>query len=124
MRERPKIDAFFMFFVVEFTTLMAVVIQKSLNGGIGRIGNILYNEHMNKKQIIALVFAGILLLLGLLWFLQGSDLVPIKPILCFANCQPITGKSTTWQIIGGACFMIGLAITYINLKRYYSKKVK
>ncbi len=50
---------------------------------------------MKLKNIIAALLGTILALLGLLWFLQGSDLVHIKPILCFANCQPITGKSIT-----------------------------
>jgi hypothetical protein len=63
----------------------------------------------------------ILLLLGLLWFLQGSDLVHIKPILCFANCTPITGKSMTWQIVGGVVFIMGAIIVYKNLKKVLNK---
>lgn len=71
---------------------------------------------MNKKQIIANIFGIIILLLGLLWFLQGSDLVHIKPILCFADCQVITGQSLQWQIIGGITFIIGAFIMYKFLK--------
>ncbi len=72
---------------------------------------------MNKKKIIAVIFGTVLLSLGSLWFLQGSDLVHIKPILCFADCEPITGKSTTWQIVGAVVFTIGTAIIYKNLKK-------
>jgi len=71
---------------------------------------------MNKKQIIAIIFGIIILLLGLLWFLQGSDLVHIKPILCFADCQPITGKSLQWQIIGAVAFVSGAFVIYKCLK--------
>jgi len=41
-----------------------------------------------------------LALLGLLWALQGADLIHIKPILCFANCEPLVGGSITWLIVG------------------------
>lgn len=72
---------------------------------------------MNKKYIA--VFLGIIMtLLGLLWFLQGSDLIHLKPILCFADCEPITGRSLQWQIIGAVTFVVGAFIIYSNLKRY------
>jgi len=71
---------------------------------------------MNKKQIIAIIFGIIISLLGLLWFLQGSGLVHIKPILCFADCQPITGKSLQWQIMGAVAFVFGALVIYKYLK--------
>lgn len=74
---------------------------------------------MNKKQIIVDIFGVIILLLGLLWFLQGSNLVHIKPILCFANCQIITGQSLQWQIVGAITFIVG---SFIVCK--YSKNEK
>lgn len=72
---------------------------------------------MNKKKMIAIIFGVVLLSLGLLWFLQGSDLVHIKPILCFANCEPITGRSITWQIVGAVVFIAGASTVYKNLKK-------
>ena len=72
---------------------------------------------MKLKNIIAIFFGTLLSLLGLLWFLQGSDLVHIKPILCFANCEPITGKSLTWQIAGAIFFIVGALLTYKNIKK-------
>jgi hypothetical protein len=72
---------------------------------------------MNKKKIIPVIFGFVLLFLGSLWFLQGSDLVQIKPILCFADCEPITGKSTTWQIAGAVIFVAGASIIHKNLKK-------
>ena len=56
-------------------------------------------------------------LLGLLWFLQGSDLIHMKPLLCFADCEPITGKSVQWQIIGAITFVVSTFIIYVSLKR-------
>jgi drug/metabolite transporter (DMT)-like permease len=70
-----------------------------------------------KKKFIALIILGIILsFLGILWFLQGSDLVHINPILCFADCTPITGTSVTWQIAGGIVFVIGVVILAACLK--------
>jgi putative Ca2+/H+ antiporter (TMEM165/GDT1 family) len=72
---------------------------------------------MTKKQIISIISGIIFSLLGLLWFLQGSDLVHVKPILCFANCEPITGKSLTWQITGAIFFIVGALLIYKNIKK-------
>jgi len=77
---------------------------------------------MNKKQIIATIFGITISLLGLLWLLQGSDLVHIKPILCFVDCQPITGKSFQWQIVGAITFVVGVSIIFASIKR--SQKTK
>jgi hypothetical protein len=69
------------------------------------------------KKIVLAIVGIIAVLLGLLWFLQGADLVHIKPILCFANCEPVTGKSLTWQITGAIVFAVGIFIIYKNLKK-------
>lgn len=62
------------------------------------------------KQIIFGALGGFLALLGLLWFLQGSDLVHIKPILCVANCEVVQGGSLLWQIIGAVMFALGVFV--------------
>lgn len=72
---------------------------------------------MNKKIIILLPIGTIAACLGLLWFLQGADIVHIKPILCFANCKPITGKSLSWQIVGAITFIVGIAVAIIAVRR-------
>lgn len=51
-----------------------------------------------------------LILLGLLWILQGADLVRIRPILCVANCQPVTGGSAGWLAAGAVTVVVGLAM--------------
>lgn len=47
-----------------------------------------------------LVVSVIGVLLGGLWLLQGLGLVQVRPILCFADCEPVQGPSSTWAIIG------------------------
>ena len=39
-------------------------------------------------------------LLGGLWLLQGIGVVHLRPILCFADCDPVQGPSATWAAIG------------------------
>ncbi len=58
-------------------------------------------------RITALVFGVIAVLLGGLWLLQGLGIVEVRPILCFADCEPIQGPSTTWVVIGGITLAIG-----------------
>jgi hypothetical protein len=71
---------------------------------------------MSKKGM-ALLFIGIIMsFLGLLWFLQGSAIVHLQPILCFANCEPITGKSPLWQVIGAFTFVIGIIIVGSSIR--------
>jgi hypothetical protein len=61
------------------------------------------------------VAAGIvLLLLGALWSLQGADLLHIKPILCFADCQVLIGGSTTWLIVGLITIGVGALLLFFR----------
>jgi hypothetical protein len=58
-------------------------------------------------RIIALICSIAAILLGLLWLFQGLGLVQIKPILCFADCAPIQGSSSTWAITGAFTLLAG-----------------
>jgi hypothetical protein len=52
------------------------------------------------KPLIGLV--GVLaVMLGLLWLLQGLGVVHLRPVLCFADCATVQGRSAGWAIIGG-----------------------
>ena len=51
-------------------------------------------------KIFSLFFSILAVLLGGLWLLQGLGLVQVRPILCFANCEPAQGPSSTWAIVG------------------------
>ena len=46
------------------------------------------------------ILSGILIALGLLWLLQGTGIVHLRPILCVADCDEISGTSAEWAIIG------------------------
>ena len=51
------------------------------------------------KGIVGIV--GLLaLLLGGLWFLQGTGLVVIEPIACVGECDALEGPSVAWAITG------------------------
>jgi hypothetical protein len=53
---------------------------------------------MSSLALARILFGVALSLLGLLWLLQGADLVHIRPILCVANCKPLEGdRSAGWQ---------------------------
>ncbi len=54
-----------------------------------------------------LSFGIIAILLGGLWLLQGLGLVNVRPILCFADCAPIQGASTTWAVVGAFTLAAG-----------------
>ena len=78
------------------------------------------------KIWLARVFAllGIVFtLLGVLWSLQGADLIHLEPIACVANCESLTGPSTTWLLTGLATVVIGLIVT-IGCIRYIRRERK
>jgi hypothetical protein len=58
-------------------------------------------------KTIILVPGVIAVLLGGLWLLQGLGLVHIRPILCFADCEPIVGPSPGWAIAGAVALVAG-----------------
>ncbi|MDR3376105.1 MAG: hypothetical protein P4L98_20465 [Ancalomicrobiaceae bacterium] len=58
------------------------------------------------KMIVFLVGVAATLL-GLLWLLQGTGIVHVQPILCFADCEPIQGPSIMWAAIGAVMILAG-----------------
>lgn len=70
---------------------------------------------------LAVSAAGIgVLALGLLWFLQGSALLHIEPVLCTADCTPIVGHQPAWQVAGGVAILLGalaIALAVRKLRR-------
>lgn len=57
------------------------------------------------------------ILLGGLWFLQGTGLVVIAPIACVGACEPVTGPSLTWVVAGAALMLVGAAALWAALRR-------
>jgi hypothetical protein len=73
----------------------------------------------DKKNIlkhVAVTLTGLILVaLGLLWFLQGIAILNQCPVLCFADCECITGGSLFWEVVGAITLIIGIAIVYLSL---------
>ena len=72
-----------------------------------------------KKNLkkIAIIFVGIIaILLGLLWFLQGTAIIQVCPVLCFADCECLVGGSLTWVIVGLISLLIGIGAVYFGLR--------
>jgi hypothetical protein len=65
---------------------------------------------------IAFVVGVISILLGGLWLLQGLGAVHIRPILCFADCEPIQGASRAWAITGLLTLTAGAIAILFSLK--------
>jgi len=65
---------------------------------------------MSFWALARIVFGVALSLLGLLWLLQGADLVHIRPILCVANCKPLEGGSVGWMAAGALVLDVGLLV--------------
>jgi hypothetical protein len=71
------------------------------------------NVAVGWRQVTSVVAGVILSLLGLLWILQGADVVRIQPILCVADCQPITGGSPGWLATGVVTLAVGLTVMLV-----------
>jgi hypothetical protein len=67
---------------------------------------------------IAFVVGVISILLGGLWLLQGLGVVHIRPILCFADCEPIQGASRAWAITGFLMVTAGAIAIFFSRKAH------
>ena len=72
---------------------------------------------MTLRTIARILFGVALTLLGLLWLLQGADLVHIRPILCVANCTPLEGGSVGWMAAGALVLVVGLLVIVSGIRR-------
>ena len=72
---------------------------------------------MDLKRVIGAIVGIVLAMLGLLWFLQGTGLVRMCPVLCLADCECVTGGSLFWEIGGAITFTIGVILAWVSLRR-------
>ena len=80
------------------------------------------NDKKNILKYVAVTFIGLILVaLGLLWFLQGIAVLSLCPVLCFADCECITGGSLFWEIVGAITLIVGIAIVCLSLKRLWGQ---
>lgn len=54
---------------------------------------------------------------GILWFLQGSDLVHIEPIACVGDCEPVVGHHPAWQVAGAVAVLTGALATTLAVRK-------
>ncbi|GII77747.1 hypothetical protein Sru01_27290 [Sphaerisporangium rufum] len=62
------------------------------------------------RKVARVVVAAVLILLGALWTLQGTGILRIEPIMCVADCRPVTGGSAGWTVAGLVTLAIGLLV--------------
>lgn len=82
-----------------------------------RTSGILFIERFHMKKTIIFSTGLVAALLGGLWLLQGLGFVHLRPILCFADCVPLQGPSTTWVVIGAVVIVAGGVVMLWSLKR-------
>ena len=74
-----------------------------------------------RRRVAPLLFGTILALLGLLWLLQGMGMIHLRPLLCFAECEPITGTSSLWRGVGAVAFAVGVFVIGVGVRRLNSE---
>jgi hypothetical protein len=72
---------------------------------------------MDGRKVTSGVLGVVSIFLGLLWFLQGADLIHIRPILCVADCRPLEGRSIGWMMAGALFLVLGLTAIRVGLRR-------
>ncbi len=72
---------------------------------------------MKGKQIAGALVGAFIASLGLLWLLQGTGILRIRPILCIANCEEIAGRSPFWAGAGSIAFVIGIFVVLASVRR-------
>ncbi|GAA0234738.1 hypothetical protein ACFFQF_24535 [Haladaptatus pallidirubidus] len=72
---------------------------------------------MNTKTTVLTILGAIVALLGMLWLVQGLGIIQIGPILCVADCEPITGRSMQWTVIGAIALFVGIVIVRAGMRR-------
>lgn len=72
---------------------------------------------MKASQIIGTILGAFVAFLGLLWFLQGTGILRMRPILCIANCEEVVGPSPTWAAAGAVALIIGAIVVAVSVRR-------
>jgi hypothetical protein len=70
----------------------------------------------NAKTVVMTLLGVIATLLGMLWLVQGLGIIQIDPVLCAGDCEPITGGSVEWTVIGAITLLVGSVLVRSGLK--------
>ena len=76
---------------------------------------------MSKTALAATVGGVVVLALGVLWMLQGADLIHVRPVLCVSACKPIRGGSAGWFIVGTVTTLIGAAMIVTGTRHLHRR---
>jgi multisubunit Na+/H+ antiporter MnhB subunit len=71
---------------------------------------------MKAKQLAGALIGAFIGSLGLLWFLQGTGILRMRPILCIANCEEIVGPSPVWAVSGLIALVIGVIVVFASMR--------
>ncbi len=72
---------------------------------------------MNAKGVVGALLGAFIGFLGLLWFLQGTGILRMRPIVCIANCEEVVGPSPTWAAAGAVALIIGAIVVAVSVRR-------
>lgn len=61
---------------------------------------------------------GFIAFLGLFWFLQGTGILRLRPILCVTNCEEIVGTSPIWAMVGAVAFIICSILVVMSVRQF------
>lgn len=80
----------------------------------------MFHEDRGKPMVkwVASIFGGAAILLGGLWFLQGTGLIVIEPIACVGECAALEGPSVAWTIAGAVTMLAGAAAFWFAWRRH------
>ncbi|MDN7013143.1 hypothetical protein FGW20_08840 [Methanoculleus sp. FWC-SCC3] len=71
---------------------------------------------MNAKGVVGTLLGVFVAILGLLWLLQGTGILRMRPILCIANCEEVVGPSPTWAAAGAVALIIGAIVVAVSVR--------
>ncbi len=73
---------------------------------------------MKFTYIAGILVGAFIAVLGLLWFLQGTGMLHLRPIMCVADCEEIVGTSPSWAIAGAGAIILGVLIALVSARRF------
>lgn len=71
---------------------------------------------MKARQIAGALIGAFIGFLGLLWFLQGTGTLRMRPILCIANCEEVVGPSPVWAASGLIALIVGVIVVFVSIR--------
>ncbi len=71
---------------------------------------------MKAKHLAGALIGAFVGIIGLLWLLQGTGLLRIRPILCIANCEEVVGPSPIWAVSGLIALIIGIIVVFVSVR--------